>query len=231
LSSPRVQSGGPVIVIIVVVVVVTVVTVVVVVIVVVVVTIVAVVTIVVVVAVVVVVVVAIVVVVVVAVVVVMSSTLLVTWQLPSMGSWSANGRWGDGGVLTWVIGAFPVLSSPSLSSHHPALAVFALPMVPVIPGITHIPRKGEGFVGVFAVVFVGVVVVFVGVVCDVAVACCWVVVSRRGGNGDGSGVLTGGAGDVASGSEVGTTMGGRDGGGGGEESSDVSRLGRVSRFG
>jgi len=77
-------------------------------------------------------------------------------------------------------------------------------------------------VGVFAVVFIGVVVVFVGVVCDVAVACCWVVVSGRGGNGDGGRVLTRGAGDVVS---------GRDGGGGGEESSDVSRLGRVSRFG
>jgi len=66
--------------------------------------------------------------------------------------------------------------------------------------------------------------------CDVAVVCCWVVVSGRRGNGDSSGVLTRGAGDVASGSEVGTTTGGRDGGGG-EESSDVSRLGRVSRFG
>jgi len=39
------------------------------------------------------------------------------------------------------------------------------------------------------------------------------------------------AGDVASGSEVGTTTGERNSGGGGEESSDVSRLGRVSRFG
>ena len=57
------------------------------------------------------------------------STFLVMWQLPSVGSWSANGRWGDGRVLTWVVGAFPVLSSPSLSSHHPALAVFALPVV------------------------------------------------------------------------------------------------------
>ena len=85
--------------------------------------------------------------------------------------------------------------------------------------------------GVFTVVFIGVVVVFVGVVCDVAVVCCWVVISGRGGNGDGGRVLTGGAGDVASGSEVGMTTGGRDGGGGGEESSDVSRLGRVSRFG
>ena len=57
--------------------------------------------------------------------------------------------------------------------------------------------------GVFAVLFVGVVIVFVGVMCDVAVVCCWVVVSGRGGNGDGGRVLTGGAGDVASGSEVG----------------------------
>ena len=71
----------------------------------------------------------------------LSSTLLVMWQLPSVGSWSANGRWGDGGVLTWVIGAFPMSSLPLLSSHHPALAVFALP---VVPGVTHILRKGEG---------------------------------------------------------------------------------------
>ena len=85
--------------------------------------------------------------------------------------------------------------------------------------------------GVFTVVFVGVVVVFIGIMCDVAVMCCWVVVSRRGGNGDSGRVLTGGAGDVASRSEVGTTTGGRDGGGGGEESSDVSRLGCISRFG
>ena len=87
--------------------------------------------------------------------------------------------------------------------------------------------------GMFAVVFVGVVVVFVGVVCDVAVVCCWVVVSGRRGNGDSGRVLTGGAGDVASGSEVGTMTGGRDGGGGsgGEESSDISRLGSISRFG
>ena len=85
--------------------------------------------------------------------------------------------------------------------------------------------------GVFAVVFIGVVIVFVGVVCDVAVACCWVVISRCGGNGDGGRVLTGDAGDMASRSEVGTTMGGRDGGGDGEESSDMSQLGRVSRFG
>ena len=72
------------------------------------------------------------------------STFLVMWQLPSVGSWSANGRWGDGRVLTWVVGAFPTSSSPLLSSHHQALAVFTLPMVPVIPGVTHIPRKGEG---------------------------------------------------------------------------------------
>ena len=85
--------------------------------------------------------------------------------------------------------------------------------------------------GVFTVVFVGVVVVFIGIVCDVVVVCCWVVISGRKGNGDSGRVLTGGAGDVASGREVGMMTGGRDGGGGGEESSDVSRLGRISRFG
>ena len=85
--------------------------------------------------------------------------------------------------------------------------------------------------GVFAVVFIVVVIVFVGIMCDVVVVCCWVVVSGCRGNGDGSRVLTGGAGDVASRSEVGMTTGGRDGGGGGEESSDMSRLGCISRFG
>jgi hypothetical protein len=46
-----------------------------------------------------------------------------------------------------------------------------------------------------------------------------------------AGLLTWGAGDVASRREAGTTTGGRGGGGGGEERSDVSRLQRVSRFG
>ena len=46
-----------------------------------------------------------------------------------------------------------------------------------------------------------------------------------------AGLLTWGAGDVAGRREAGTTTGGRGSGGGGEESSDVSRLRRVSRFG
>ena len=44
-------------------------------------------------------------------------------------------------------------------------------------------------------------------------------------------LLTWGAGDVVGRREAGTTTGGRGGGGGGEESSDVSRLGCISRFG
>ena len=46
-----------------------------------------------------------------------------------------------------------------------------------------------------------------------------------------AGLLTWGAGDVAGRREAGMTMRGRGGGGGGEESSDMSLLRRISRFG
>jgi len=137
------------------------------------------------------------------------------------------------GYSPWVVGAFPVSLSPLLSSHHLALTVFALPVVPVIPGVTHIPRKGEGR-GSWACSLsfsLGLSL------CSSALYVTWQLraVGLLSADGGGMetvvGVLTGGAGDVASRSKVGTTMGGRDGGGGGEESSDVSRLGRISRFG
>ena len=62
------------------------------------------------------------------------------------------------------------------------------------------PQKGggAGLVAAFALVFVGGV-------CDVAVARCWVVISEREGGRQGG-------------------WGGWAGGGGGEESSDVSRM-------
>ena len=54
---------------------------------------------------------------------------------------------------------------------------------------------------------------------------------QRTKRGEASSLLTWGASDVASRREVGTMMGGRGGGGGREESSDMSQLGCVSRFG